>query len=51
MGEVHIDLNDVVESLSAQVSALSKENAYNVAIIRSLEKEVEKLRKEIIEQD
>ena len=55
MEQIKIDLNDVIEALSAQVSSLSKDNAYNVAVIQAnkkrikeLEEEVENLRKEQI---
>lgn len=55
MEEMKINLNDVIESLSMQVKALSTDCAYNVAVIRQkdktikeLEEEVEQLRKELI---
>lgn len=59
MEQIKIDLNDVIEALSAQVSSLSKDNAYNVAVIQAnkkrikeLEEEVENLRKaQIAEMD
>ena len=59
MKQIKIDLNDVIENLSAQVSSLSKDNAYNVAVIQAnkkrikeLEEEVENLRKaQIAEMD
>jgi len=59
MEQIKIDLNDVIENLSAQVSSLSKDNAYNVAVIQAnkkrikeLEEEVENLRKaQIAEMD
>lgn len=55
MEQIKIDLNDVIEALSAQVSSLLKDNAYNMAVIQAnkkrikeLEEEVENLRKEQI---
>ena len=47
MEQIKIDLNDVIEALSAQVSSLSKDNAYNVAVIQANKKRIKELEEEV----
>lgn len=47
MKKIEIDFNDVIESLSEQVSMLSKECAYNVAVIRAKDKRIAELEDEL----
>lgn len=49
MEEVQINLNDVIESLSNQVKQLSTSIAYNEAIIKAKDEEIERLSKEVEE--
>lgn len=47
MSEIKIDLNDMVDVLSMQVANLSKENAYNVAVIKAKDAELQSIREEL----
>ena len=47
--EVKINLNDVVEALSKQNQSLSTSLAYNEAIIKAKDEEIERLSKELEE--
>lgn len=47
MNKVEIDLNVVVEVMSAQIATMSKENAYNIAVIKSKDTEIRQLQEEL----